>query len=79
MQDVFDKVMDAVDVETFFVCENENEGRSLSISLMDKLGFEDYDIVFIEHNGPGVRVRLRGFIHKPGDKYGWLSNKKESD
>lgn len=69
---VLDKVMDALDLETFLVCNDEEEGRNLTLSLMQELGFQDVDIVFLEHQGPGVRVRARAYIHRSGDKYRWL-------
>lgn len=72
MSDVFSRVLDAIDIETFLICKSEEEGRQLSKQLMLEIGFQDLDIVFIEHRGPGVRVRLRGYIHRPGDQYGWL-------
>ncbi len=72
MPDILEKVMDAVDVETYLVCKNEEEAERFSIELMEKLGFQDISIVFIQHQGPGARVRVRGYIYKPGDKYSWL-------
>lgn len=72
MSKVMERVMDAVDIETFLVCKDEEEGRRLSLQLMDELGFKDSSIVFIQHQGPGARVRLRGYVYKPGDNYGWL-------
>lgn len=75
MSNLFEKVMDAVDLETYLVCKDENEARKLSTELMGKLGFQDVSIVFIQHQGPGARIRVRGYIYKPGDRYGWLFNK----
>jgi len=75
MSGVMEKVMDAVDLETFIVCKDEEEGKKLSLQLMDELGFKDVNIVFIQHQGPGARVRLRGYVYKPGDRYGWLDRK----
>ncbi len=72
MPKALEKVMDAVDIETFLVCQDEEEGKKLSLQLMQELGFKDVSIVFIQHQGPGARVRLRGYIYKPGDQYGWL-------
>ncbi len=63
--------MDAVDVETFLICENEAEGKSLALRLLHELGFVDGDIVAIAFHGVGVRVRLRGTVYKPGDVYRW--------
>ncbi|WP_227767151.1 hypothetical protein [Zhaonella formicivorans] len=67
-----DRVMDALDLETFLVCSNAEEGKNLILSLMQELGFQDVDVVFIQHEGPGVRVRARAYVHRSGDKYGWL-------
>lgn len=66
------KILDALDVETFFVCENEEEARQLALGLMAEMGFAKADIVFLEMEGPGARVRVRTYIHRPGDRYGWL-------
>lgn len=74
-----DRVMDALDVETFFVCSEEDEGRTLMLSLLQELGFQDIDIVFIQQEGPGVRVRARAYIHRSGDHYGWLEVKGKGD
>lgn len=76
MDDCFKKILDAVDIETFFVCQDEDEGRALAIALLEKFGLKDHDIVFIEHQGPGARVRARGYIHRAGDRYGWLEGGK---
>ncbi|NLZ53948.1 MAG: hypothetical protein GX892_12545 [Thermoanaerobacteraceae bacterium] len=72
MSDILEKVMDAVDVETYLVCKNEEEAERFSMELMEKLGFQDISIVFVQHQGPGARVRVRGYIYKPGDNYSWL-------
>lgn len=79
MEDCLDKVLDAIDIETFFICRDEEEGKTLAIRLLENFGLRDNDIVFIEHQGTGVRVRARGYIHRAGDRYGWLQggNKDE--
>lgn len=69
--------MDAVDVETYFACKSEAEAKKLSMELMEELGFKDVNIVFLQYQGPGARVRLRGYVYKPGDSYSWLFNKDE--
>lgn len=72
-----ERVMDALDVETFFVCDNEDEGRNLMISMLKDLGFKDVDVVFAQYEGPGVRVRGRAYVYRPADRYYWLfSNPK---
>ncbi|QNB45225.1 hypothetical protein BR63_02175 [Thermanaerosceptrum fracticalcis] len=72
MPAVLQQVMDALDVETFLVCSCEDEGRKLIMELMKDIGFKDIDVVFIEFMGPGVRVRARAYLHRAGDRYGWL-------
>lgn len=72
MAAVLQQVMDALDVETFLVCSSEEEGRKLILELMKGLGFKDIDVVFIQYMGPGVRVRARAYLHRAGDRYGWL-------
>jgi len=68
---VLHRVLDAVDLETFLVCDSETEGKGLALRLLRELGFADGDIVSIAYNGVGVRVRLRGTLYKPGDEYHW--------
>ena len=67
-----EQVMDALDVETFFVCDNEQQGRSLMLGLLKQWGLTDVDVVFAQHMGPGIRVRGRAYIHRPADKYSWI-------
>jgi len=64
--------MDALDVETFLVCESEEEGKNLGLKLMKDLGFTDVDVVFVEFRGVGARIRARAYIHRAGDVYPWL-------
>ncbi|MGB9802463.1 hypothetical protein [Desulfofundulus sp.] len=74
MERVLDRVMDALDLETFLVCDSEEEGRRLILQLLQDMGFKDADVVFIQFQGPGVRVRARAYVHRSGDVYGWLKN-----
>ncbi len=76
MEKCFNRILDAIDIETFFVCRDEEEGRALTLELLGKFGLKDVDIVFIQHEGPGARVRARGYIHRAGDHYGWLEGGK---
>lgn len=78
--DVFNRIVDSLDIETFLICQSEEEGRRIGLALMEQLGFKDTDIVFIEFVGSGARVRIRTNIYKPGDPYGWLDscNKKKN-
>jgi hypothetical protein len=68
----FDRVMDAIDIETYLVCKDASEGRTLALQLGQELHLGEVDIMFQEFDGYGVRVRLRKYIHKPGDQYRWL-------
>ncbi len=67
-----DRVVDAIDIETFLYCKDEAEGRELAVALAHELNLNHPDIVFLEHHGPGARVRLRAYAHHPGDHYRWL-------
>lgn len=67
-----ERVMDALDVETFFVCDNEQQGRNLMLAMLKSWGFTDVDVVFAQHVGPGVRIRGRAYVYRPADKYHWL-------
>lgn len=66
-----DRVLDALDVETFFLCDTREEGVELGLKLMKELGFDDVDVVFCEQGGPGVRIRLRAYLSRPGSDYPW--------
>ncbi|MFZ5942861.1 MAG: hypothetical protein ACOYVD_02040 [Bacillota bacterium] len=77
MAKVLEKVMDALDVETFLVCDSEEEGKKMALQMMKNLGFDDVDIVFMEFIGPGARVRTRAYLHRSGDRYGWLFSGEE--
>lgn len=69
---VLSQIVDSLDIETFIVCKDEEEGKKLGLAMMKNLGFKDVDVVFIEFSGSGARIRLRANIYKPGDSYGWL-------
>ena len=79
MSDVFNRVLDAVDVETFLVCESEEEAKSLALTLMKELGFQDIDVVFCEFQGAGARVRVRAYLYRAGDAYPWLDFDKKTE
>lgn len=72
MKKALDQVLDALDIETFLVCDSAEEGRQLAEKLLTELNLPHGDIVFLEHGGPGARVRLRVYLHRPGDSYAWL-------
>jgi hypothetical protein len=77
MAGALDKVVDAIDIETFLYCKDEEEAKDLAQALLNELNFKHGDIVFLEHLGWGARVRLRAYLHRPGDHYRWL-NKTEA-
>lgn len=67
-----DRVVDAIDVETFLVGDNEEECLRLARCLMEELGLPECDVISLQYRGLGARVRLRAYVHRPGDRYGWL-------
>lgn len=77
MPKIIDRIMDAIDFETFIVCNSEEEGRKLIVQLIKEWGFQDVDIVFSQYQGPGSRIRARAYVHRSGDVYGWLEPGKE--
>ncbi len=72
-ENIFSRIIDSLDIETFIVCQSEEEGRRIGLAIMEQLGFKDADIVFIEFLGSGARIRMRANIYKPGDTYGWFN------
>ena len=68
---IFNKVVDAVDLETVVVCRDETEARGIGFELLKALGFKDGDIVSVEFTGMSARLRLRGNVFEPGDEYCW--------
>lgn len=66
-----ERILDACDLETFLICGSLEEGKRLGLKLMGELGFSDIDIVSCEMGGPGVRVRLRGYVNRPATTYSW--------
>lgn len=69
---VKNRILDAIDIETFLICQDEKEAKQLIPELLKELNLEYGDIVSLEHNGVGAYVRLRAYIHHPGLKYAWL-------
>ncbi len=67
-----DRVLDAIDVETFVACSTEQEAKRIVLELVAGMGLGGADVVFIEMAGPGARVRARAYVHRAGDRYGWL-------
>ena len=76
MTEDLDKIVDALDIETFVVCRDEEEGKEIMLRIMGGMGLRDMDIVYCQHLGPGARIRARGYIFRAGHRYGWL---KEAD
>ncbi|MDX9872582.1 MAG: hypothetical protein RBT41_09210 [Clostridia bacterium] len=76
MTAVLNKIVDALDFETFFICANEEEAKSMALQLVKELGFEHGSIVFLQQSGPGARVRVRIYAHNPGDQYGWMEKRE---
>jgi hypothetical protein len=74
-----DAVLDGLDIETYLVCKSEKEGRDLAYRLGHEMGLGEVDIMFSEFDGYGIRVRLRKYIHKPGDPYRWLAGSQGGD
>ena len=67
-----DAVMDAIDIETYLICRDAQEGRLLALKLGQDMNLGDVDIMYEEFDGFGVRLRLRKYFHKPGAHYPWL-------
>ncbi len=78
MSKALDRVVDAIDIETFLYCKTEEEAKDLAEKLISELNLPHGDIVFLEHKGWGARVRLRSYIHRPGDHYRWLEQDGEA-
>jgi len=67
-----ERVLDALDIETFLISEDEREARNLILASLQALGFSDIDVVDIQQAGPGARVRARAYLHRPGAACPWL-------
>jgi sulfopyruvate decarboxylase TPP-binding subunit len=78
MSEALDRIVDALDIETYFYCKSEEEARDLAEALIAELRLPHGDIVFLEHRGWGARVRIRTYIHRPGDHYRWMDKKEEA-
>ena len=70
-ESIFNKVVDAVDMETVVLCNNEAEAKGVGMELIKQMGFKDGDVISVEFSGMSARLRLRGNVFKPGDKYHW--------
>ncbi|MFW5879849.1 MAG: hypothetical protein ACOCUV_03405 [bacterium] len=51
------------------------------MAIMERLGFRDTEIIFIELLDSGARIRLGANTYKPGDSYEWFNmcKKEKSD
>ena len=67
-----DQIVDALDIESFLLCESEKEAKELIAKLMLSLGIARHVIVSLDFNGPGAHFRVRAYMNKPGDHYTWL-------
>ncbi|HEX4350496.1 MAG TPA: hypothetical protein VH251_08915 [Verrucomicrobiae bacterium] len=67
-----DAIVDALDIESFVLCESENDAKTLVGKLMESLGLPRFVIVSLDFNGPGAHFRVRVYMNKPGDSYSWL-------
>jgi small-conductance mechanosensitive channel len=77
MTKALDRVVDAIDIETFLYCKSEDEAKELAESLANELHLPHGDIVFLEFKAWGARVRIRSYIHHPGDHYRWMETQEE--
>lgn len=68
------KVIDAVDVETYLMCSDAHQGHFLALQLGKEMNLGDVDVMFEEFDGYGVRIRIRKYIHRPAQKYHWLES-----
>ncbi|MFA5834449.1 MAG: hypothetical protein WDA22_13310 [Bacteroidota bacterium] len=68
----FNSIMDGVDIETYLVCNDQQEGKRLALQLGKEMNLGEVDIMFEEFDGYGMRVRLRKYVYKPGNTYRWL-------
>ena len=66
------RVIDGIDIETYLTCQNEEEGKYFARKLGQEMNLGEIDVMYSEFDGFGVRVRLRKYIVKPGDKYAWI-------
>ncbi|GAK55340.1 hypothetical protein U27_02172 [Candidatus Vecturithrix granuli] len=72
--DPFARIVDVMDIETFFACSSQEEGEQVAAALMHKLGLTNYDIVSFVFHKMGARVRIRATFNRPGEHYPWLGS-----
>lgn len=71
------KVVDALDIETYLLCSDAQQGHTLALQLGKEMNLGDVDVMFEEFDGYGVRVRLRKYVHRPAQKYQWLESEPQ--
>ena len=69
-----ERILDAIDIESFILCSDEKEAKELITELMLELGLSRFVIVSLDFNGPGAQFRARAYLNKPGDNYTWLKS-----
>ena len=77
MNSALERVMDAIDIETYIVCKDENEGKKFALQLGQEMNLGEIDIMYQEFDGYGVRVRLRKYVYKPGNIYKYLTKEEK--
>lgn len=77
MNSALERVMDAIDIETYIVCEDENEGKKFALQLGQEMNLGEIDIMYQEFDGYGVRLRLRKYVYKPGNMYKYLTKEEK--
>lgn len=78
MNSALERVMDAIDIETYIVCNDENEGKKLALQLGQEMNLGEIDIMYQEFDGYGMRLRLRKYIYKPGSMYKYLHQEEKA-
>lgn len=73
-----ERVLDGLDIETYIICANEQEGKDLALRLGQEMHLGEIDIMYQQFDGYGMRVRLRKYVHRPGDHYRWLESLSET-
>lgn len=78
MISALEHIMDAIDIETYIICKDENEGKKLALQLGQEMNLGEVDIMYQEFDGYGMRLRLRKYVYKPGNVYKYLQPSENS-
>lgn len=78
MSTALEHIMDAIDIETYIVCKDANEGKKYALQLGQEMNLGEVDVMFQEFDGYGVRVRLRKYVYKPGNMYKYLNQEEKT-